>query len=601
MILYDKNATDFFNLGLGPITTAIKSTVTEERNGSFYLEATVLIDDIVYPKIQEDNIIKADASKTLKDQRFRIKRVVDKHDGTAEIYAEHVSYLTAELTLKPEVTINGDARVALEQWKANIVEDNPFSVYSDITTDNSTKWRIDKVANPRQALGGVEGSLLDTYGGEYRFDNYRISLLKKRGNPANTVLAYGRNITDFEQERNIENVYTSIYPYAIQTKDEKETMVTIDGYVVDCENIGNYPNRRTKPVDFSSEFESEEVPTKAKLKQLAEQYVKDNEIGIPKVSIKVSFLDLSQSPDYAEFKHLEELSLCDDVKIIYPKLGVNTTSEVIRTVWNVLTDSYDEIEIGEKRMTLSTVINEQTKAIDRVDRHIDIVQVAANGKNKIFRGPTKPTSGMQINDIWYRPVGDGETELYNFDGTVWKLEKVSEGLLGGTLDAENGDVNLINVNVNNLVGNISEFVKTYWNAINSRASIDGNVLKFTHNDGSYTSMEAGGIKRYVNGTGKTYNYLVYTTSFVLSSTTSVRWIQLPNDFKGKAFTVYVAIADSLLTSNNGQSINRIVCTGHPNYSNDVANARIPLIGYKLLTDGNNITVGDVQGLMIAIV
>src|SRR5699024_6954448 len=127
------------------------------------------------------------------------------------------------------------------------------------------------------------------------------------------------------------------------------------------------------------------------------------------------------------------------------------------------------------------------------------------------------------------------------------------------------------------------------------------ILKFTHKDGSYTVMEPGGSKRYVNSTGKTYNYLVYTTSFVLSRNTGVRWIQLPNDFKGKGFTVYVAIADSLQAQNAGQSINRIVCTGHPNYSNDVANARVPLIGYKLLTDGNNITVGDMQGLMIAIV
>src|SRR5699024_7387357 len=99
--------------------------------------------------------------------------------------------------------------------------------------------------------------------------------------------------------------------------------------------------------------------TKAKLQQLAEQYIKDNEVGVPKTSIRVSFLDLSKSADYAEYKHLEEVNLCDDVRVVYPKLGVDTTAKVIRTVWNVLTESYDEIEIGEKRTTLATKINEQ--------------------------------------------------------------------------------------------------------------------------------------------------------------------------------------------------------------------------------------------------
>ena len=50
--------------------------------------------------------------------------------------------------------------------------------------------------------------------------------------------------------------------------------------------------------------------------------------------------------------------------------------------------------------------------------------------------------------------------MYVFDGAYWQLNKVSAGLLGGTLDAENGDVNLINVNVANIVGETSNFVRS---------------------------------------------------------------------------------------------------------------------------------------------
>lgn len=424
-ILYNSNETDFFAMGLGPVEM-LKATVTQERNGIFIFEGEILIDNPLFPLVLENYIIKADADHLLKDQRFRIKRIVPNHDGKAQIYAEHVSYLSRELTIKPEVNITGSAQVALNQWKASIVESNPFVVSSDITTSASTKWRIDKVSNPMMALGGVEGSILDRWGGEYLFDNYHISLLKKRGKTATNILAYGRNITDFEQERNILSTYTSIAPYAIYTDDrEREVIVTVDGYVVDSEHVNKFPNRVTKPIDFSSGFGSDEIPTKARLTTLAQQYIADNEIGVPTTSIKISFLDLSQTADYADYAFLEQVNLCDDVRVYYPKLGVNTIAKVVRVVWNCLTESYDEIEIGQKRMSLASQIQEQNKVIQEINTQTNHAQVSADGKNMIFYGlygenGLGEPNAIKIGDSWFKPSGL-ETELYVWTGIEWKL------------------------------------------------------------------------------------------------------------------------------------------------------------------------------------
>lgn len=71
-------------------------------------------------------------------------------------------------------------------------------VDSDITTTGRIDWRIDKVANPRQALGGVGSCWTSTVG--YRFDNYHISLLKKRGTTASFIPSLWAEYQDFEQE-----------------------------------------------------------------------------------------------------------------------------------------------------------------------------------------------------------------------------------------------------------------------------------------------------------------------------------------------------------------------------------------------------------------
>lgn len=426
-ILYEANETDFFGLGLGPLKTATSAIVYEERNGAFYLETEVTIDDIVYPTLQENMILKADAGHELKAQRFRIKRIVPSTKGKATIYAEHIRYLANELSIKPEVKVSGSGQNALDRWKQSIVESNPFEVYSDITRTSSTEWRIDKIQSPADALGGVEGSILDKWGGEYRFDNYRIHLLQKRGSTANTVLAYGRNIVDLEQERNITNVYTSVYPYAIYTDDKSvEHLVTIDGYVVDCKNIDNYPNRNVLPVDFSTEFDHDEKPTKANLKTLAEQYIENNNVGIPETSITVSFLDLSKTLDYKDISPLEELNLCDEVFIFYEKLGINTTAKVISVTWNVLNETYDQIEIGAKRTTLQTILKEQQNQIKEINNQTNSALLAANGKNLIFYGLYgddglgEPTA-LNVGDMWYKPDGDLNTEMYVWNGTVWEF------------------------------------------------------------------------------------------------------------------------------------------------------------------------------------
>ncbi|WP_348922081.1 phage tail spike protein [Enterococcus rotai] len=428
-ILYDYGTTNYFNLGLGVLSEAVTAQVHEARTLEYYFEMSYPIDSWMYKFLQVDREIKCDNGHTLKDQRFVIKRIIDDAtEGYATVYAEHVSYLTNDLPLKPYVYASGSCQIALNIWKSAIVEKNPFVVDSDITTNTATTWEITNVENSRQALGGVEGSMLDRWGGEFRFDNYHISLLKARGKRSSSILAYGKNIIDLEQERNITNTFTSVYPYATY-KDEKENEVymSLPEFYVDSEHVSKYKNRKILPVDFSNEFDDEKNrPTVAKLRELAKKYIKSNNVGIPNVSIRVSFLDLSQTVDYKHVAPLEELNLCDTVTIFYEKLGISTTAKVIRTVWNVLLDRYDEIEIGDSRTTLAGTINNIQNNINEIQTNVNEVQTAANGKNTIFRGPDEPKAN-HIGDMWYKPVGD-EVEFYIWDGVKWEFIMSTAGI-----------------------------------------------------------------------------------------------------------------------------------------------------------------------------
>src|SRR5699024_9715310 len=195
----------FNHLGLGVLSDSIECYVTEERNGLFELQMKYPVSGINFKELKNDRLIKADASPKLIDQRFKIIRITKPAKGIVTIYAEHVSNHTQDLQLKPDVNYDGDAITALNTWKNSIVTEHPFTVFSDINTVGSGKWTVDEVENARMALGGVAGSILDSYGGEYRFDNYHIGLYNNRGNDNGIPIMYGKNLIDLEQEEEIAN------------------------------------------------------------------------------------------------------------------------------------------------------------------------------------------------------------------------------------------------------------------------------------------------------------------------------------------------------------------------------------------------------------
>lgn len=429
-VIYAENATDFFNLGLGTLPDATKVEVTEERNGEFTLSMTYLVDGLRANEIKKNRIIKVDAGHVLKGQRFVIKKInkqlVDRK-MQYQVYAEHVSYITNDLQLKPKVSVSGSGDAAIKAWRSNIIDVNPLVVDSDIETNTSTSWTIDKVQSARQALGGVSGSLLDLWGGEYRFDNYHISLKKQRGTVSNTLLSYGRNITDFDQEENITDTYTSIYPFATYTEnssDSESKLLTLSELTIDSKYVGNYPNRKILPVDLTAKFAAGEKPTEAKLREFAKSYVTANDIGVPKVSIKLSFVDLSQNSNYEALQLLEVLDLCDTVPVRFTKLGVDTKTKVSRVVWDVLADHYTSMELGDTRYTISDMINNAVDTANEANQNSQEAQnsanhavISADGHTMIFYGSGTPIA-KNIGDIWYKP--DGEYEImYRWDGKVW--------------------------------------------------------------------------------------------------------------------------------------------------------------------------------------
>ena len=195
-------------------------------------------------------------------------------------------------------------------------------------------------------------------------------------------------------------------------------------------------------------FSQDGVTTVEQLRAKANAYILANGIGIPKVNLKVKFIDLAKSLDYKDTQSIEEVNLCDWVTVYFENFDIQTNAKIIKVVWDEILDQYDSIEIGEARANLTNAVNTAIDGkLETITQNLITVERAANGKNKVYRGVEEPLYGV-LNDLWYKPVGSGEVEMYIHNGIVWHLEKYSGDAINGTVNFAN--VNAINLNLNRL-------------------------------------------------------------------------------------------------------------------------------------------------------
>lgn len=352
-ILFPASEKTFSYLGIGVLADATSCFVTEERNGIYELQMQYPITGRHYSSIQNRCILYCEVNSDGEKQPFRIYRITKPMRGIVTVYAQHISYDLSGIVLAPFSA--NTIQVALAGIKSNSSTDNPFTFETDKTT--AAAFSVTKPSTVRSIMGGQSGSLLDAYGGEYRYDHFTVSLLNARGIDRGVTIRYGKNLLDLTQEENIQSVCTGVYPF--WTSDA--------GYVELPEKVlaapGTYDFVKIKPLDASSHFD--EQPTVDALRAYAQSYMEANNIGVPSVSISVKFAALDQTDEYADFAHLYRVKLCDTVSVVFDALGVNASAKCIKTVYDVLKHRYKEIALGDAKTNITDTIITQGQEIKK--------------------------------------------------------------------------------------------------------------------------------------------------------------------------------------------------------------------------------------------
>ena len=447
-ILFPEGQKTFNSNGMGRLSDAISCKVTEERNGQYELHMEYPIDGQLIEELRYSRIIYATPADGTSPQPFRIYRITKPLSGVVEIDAEHISYQMSHIPVLPFEAVGMDP--SFEGLKTNSAEDNPFTIEKEgaFGTALANSFKVAEPNNLRALLFGSEGSVIDTFGGEWEFDHFRAILHKERGKDRGVTIRYGKNLTDLKQEENIQNTYTGICPYwKGLNEDGTEQIVYLPEKVLHSTSASNYPYQRTKVVDFSSEFQ--ESPTAVELREKGEKYIKDNDIGTPTVSLDVSFIALHQTQEYADMTRIYHINLCDTVTVLFPALNVSTKAKVVKTVYDVLLDRYESITIGAVQAYLSAALAaSQEKAVEKA---VAISNSSANA-DYVTKTTFNALSGA---------VGNAQRDIYHLQDFEDAITGVAGGYVAITID-ENKQTDCLYILIDSPV--LSAAKKVYrWN------------------------------------------------------------------------------------------------------------------------------------------
>ena len=385
-VLYKANSTNFDTYGIGILKDCTSCEVTEERNGAFECQFKYPIHGTLYKEITTERLVKAKPNDTAADQVFRIYRISTPINGEVTVYAQHLSYDLLGVAALQWASDSISPSLAMERVFQNTATPHNFTCQTDYSTAKA--FSVSKPQSVRACLGGVSGSFLDLWGGEFEWDNFNVIHHQGRGQKTGVVIEYGKNLTDLEHENENADVYTDLLPYAVITdEDGTETVITLSEVLIPIAET-TLVQRKTLIRDFTEYFDELNPISESGLRAFAYKYLSNNPLGVSTPTVKVAFEPLWKQPEYADV--LERVSLCDTVTIRHSVLGITAKAKVITTVYDTLAEKYISITLGSAKANLinnvTSAESAAQEAVQKVDRFPALMNSAIKNATSLITG-----------------------------------------------------------------------------------------------------------------------------------------------------------------------------------------------------------------------
>lgn len=372
--------------GYGFLNTCTKCEVTEDTSGKYTLDLEVSINDEFAEHLLPNTFIKVKPNAQDSPQLFQVYSV--KEDGNKlTVKANHIKYLALNNVIsrfnlyrkhrprnEMDLVIPESMEMSASDFMSILYDDDYLAIesYSPSSYDNTNQRMFSFSSNItsvtkrlylRKFTGKTLGDMfndsdygLGQFDGEWKFDNFNVSLLSRRGNSftVTPTLRLGSDIKKYAIEYSSDNNYNCIVPIG-KVKDENgnEFYLSWSPEILQNSEINKYP--RVKIVDVSKDLPTLLVYPDPNQGGAGYQEA-FNAIGVAYKKTRNLYssvgyeISINVTLNYNS-KTVQSLGLYDPVRLVL-RNGKTITSQVTEITYDSLTEKIKDLKIGQQKLTL---------------------------------------------------------------------------------------------------------------------------------------------------------------------------------------------------------------------------------------------------------
>lgn len=225
--LYDEFETDFTYNGI-VLNNAYDSDIHWVLNTMYKLTFKYpTVDNDLYSFIEKGMIVKADEHD--RTNLFRIKDIdISENDKCITVTAYQKNYDFSKRLVNNFSRVRVDCMSVLDEWYSQFLSsEKDFSYYSDISDINSfSTYKDEKDSQPKGSFE-LLGEIASLYSADIDMHDKQISLLERLGRDTEEVLTTAKNISEFVNTSNSDEIVTRIYAtttFRVGDKDDKKDL-----------------------------------------------------------------------------------------------------------------------------------------------------------------------------------------------------------------------------------------------------------------------------------------------------------------------------------------------------------------------------------------
>lgn len=270
----------------------------------------------------------------------------------------------------------------------------------------------------------------------HQIEHRLVNLYAQQGQRTGKRFEYGSNLLTVEREESAENLIT-----ALIGRGKGEAVYHEDNTAEET------PDGYGRRINFADVVWSKKNGDPAD-KPAGQEYVEDVDAtakygfddGKPRIGIEI-FEDITdpaellkatwsalqtlkrpQASFRASVMDVGDLGLGDTVAIVRHDIKIEYFTRVYKVTHNLLDERQNTIELGDdfSGNSITSTVNDLGKSVGTVEQLANYAAVSANGKNANYYGQAQPINPME-GDLWYKDLGNGETDMYQYHAGNWIL------------------------------------------------------------------------------------------------------------------------------------------------------------------------------------